>query len=335
MRQTAKGESGIKVAGPLNDGPLIMKKILLSTVALFGLATGAMAADLPRRTVAPVFAPVPVFTWTGFYVGVNVGYAFAGDDDDDFDFFDDDTTRSIRFFPGDIRNSEGTDGTLTFNNDDDVFGRRGSGDGDGFVGGAQVGFNYQLTPGSGLVIGVEADIQFADLGGDDDRFGDRSFAAGTYVFTGTPGLAFAPPPATVVVNNDGIAGGIDWFGTVRGRLGFAVDRVLFYGTGGLAFAEGGRGSRGFCDRFGDCDDGDDWRWGYAVGGGIEYAFTNNLTVKIEGLYVNLEDDDDDRGRGDRSFFDVPTNTLFVRNSAISGGDDFFVIRGGLNFKFGG
>ena len=124
MRQTAKGESGIKVAGPLNDGPLNMKKILLSTVALFGLATGAMAADLPRRTVAPVFAPVPVFTWTGFYVGVNVGYAFAGDDDDDFDFFDDDDRR-IRFFPGDIRNSTTTDGTLRFNDDDDVFGRRG------------------------------------------------------------------------------------------------------------------------------------------------------------------------------------------------------------------
>ncbi|HEX8664009.1 MAG TPA: porin family protein, partial [Beijerinckiaceae bacterium] len=57
-----------------------MKKLLLSTVALFGVTAGAMAADLPRRA-APVFAPVPVFTWTGFYVGVNAGYGWGNDDD--------------------------------------------------------------------------------------------------------------------------------------------------------------------------------------------------------------------------------------------------------------
>ena len=52
-----------------------MKKFLLSSVALLGFTAGAMAADLPRRA-PPVFVPVPVFTWTGFYVGVNAGYAW-------------------------------------------------------------------------------------------------------------------------------------------------------------------------------------------------------------------------------------------------------------------
>ena len=55
-----------------------MKKLLLSSVALFGLSTAALAADLPRRQYvapAPIIA-VPVFTWTGFYVGVNAGAAF-------------------------------------------------------------------------------------------------------------------------------------------------------------------------------------------------------------------------------------------------------------------
>src|SRR5215213_9159135 len=67
-----------------------MKKLLLSSVALFGLSTAALAADLPRRQyVAPAPVPVvavPVFTWTGFYVGVNAGYGFSDRNDHD-DFF--------------------------------------------------------------------------------------------------------------------------------------------------------------------------------------------------------------------------------------------------------
>src|SRR3954449_4776615 len=69
-----------------------MKKLLLSSVALFGVTATAMAADLPRRTVvapAPVpYTAVPVFTWTGFYLGVNAGYGFDTRDrnDDTFGF---------------------------------------------------------------------------------------------------------------------------------------------------------------------------------------------------------------------------------------------------------
>jgi len=58
-----------------------MKKLLLSSVALVGFTAGAMAADLPRRAAPPVFAPVPVFSWTGFYVGLNAGYGFSNNGD--------------------------------------------------------------------------------------------------------------------------------------------------------------------------------------------------------------------------------------------------------------
>jgi outer membrane immunogenic protein len=215
-----------------------MKKILLASVALFGFAGAASAADLPIRSAppAPIIAAVPVFTWTGFYVGVNAGYGWVSDD------------RIV----------------------DPVFGFVGGDDEGGFVGGGQIGYNYQI---GSFVVGLETDIQYADLGT-------------RYRFN-------AAIPGYEEDDSD------DWFGTVRARAGVAFDRALIYATGGFAYA----------------DDATGW----TVGGGLEYAFTNNLTAKIEGLYVNLERDDN-----------------FVSPTATGGSDEseFGVVRAGLNFKFG-
>ena len=58
-----------------------MKKILLSSVALLGIMSVAVAADLPRRAIAPApFVAAPVFSWTGFYVGLHGGYVFSDND---------------------------------------------------------------------------------------------------------------------------------------------------------------------------------------------------------------------------------------------------------------
>ena len=69
-----------------------MKKILLASVALFGFAGAAAAADLPMRAAppAPIIAAAPIFTWTGFYVGVNAGYGWSNDDFDAIDLADED-----------------------------------------------------------------------------------------------------------------------------------------------------------------------------------------------------------------------------------------------------
>jgi outer membrane immunogenic protein len=211
-----------------------MKKILLASVALLGFAGAASAADLPVRAAppAPIIAAVPVFTWTGFYVGVNAGYGWNAND-------------SI------------TVGGVRFDLDDEG----------GFVGGAQAGYNYQI---GSFVVGLEGDIQYADFGGDDRFDFDRDG----------------------IVDDD--FNNSDWFGTVRARAGVAFDRALIYATGGFAFA----------------DDATGW----TVGGGLEYAFTNNLSAKVEGLYVNLDQDD---------------NFLGIDNDA-----EFGVVRAGLNFRFG-
>ncbi|MCB8820652.1 outer membrane protein [Microvirga rosea] len=215
-----------------------MKKILLSSVALLGLTVGAAAADLPSRTApAPIMA-VPVFTWTGFYIGVNAGYGW---------------------------NTNNGNGYY-----DPAFGYYGNGNDGGFVGGAQAGYNYQIGQ---FVIGVEGDVQYADRG-----HGDRGYYGLGYYY--------------------GDNGSNDWFGTVRARAGVAFDRALIYATGGFAF------------------NGNDGGW--ALGGGLEYAFTNNLTAKIEGLYVNI----DNGGRNDYGF-----------GYYGHGKDEFGVVRAGLNYKF--
>lgn len=220
-----------------------MKKLLLTGAAFASLLAGAAhAADLPRRSVPVAPAPIaaiPVFTWTGFYVGVNAGYGFGVGDD--------------RLRIGDAR--------VRFKDDRE-----------GFVGGGQAGFNYQMGM---VVLGLETDLQYADLG-------ERGrFRADGRTFRGREAD--------------------DYFGTVRGRLGLAFDRFLVYGTGGLAYGDVGPfGTDGI---------------GYTVGGGVEYAFTNNLTAKVEGLYVNL--DRDERLRGVR----------------VRGEEEFGVVRAGLNYKF--
>ncbi len=220
-----------------------MKARILSLLAATAISTAAVsaasAADLPSRYAAPapIMAVAPVFTWTGFYVGVNAGVGFnSGDNDLVFG-----------------------DTTIFSDSDDDA----------SFIGGGQVGYNYQI---GSFVVGVEGDLQWADFGSSTYNFG--------------------PVLGTYTVDSD------DWFGTVRARAGVAFDRALIYATGGWAFTDN--------------------RNGWTVGGGIEYAFTNNLSAKLEGLYVNLDSDDFE----------------FAGTTFSTGDTDFGLVRAGLNFRFG-
>src|SRR3954469_23493293 len=389
-----------------------MRKLLLSSVALLGLTAGATAADLPRRQyVAPVpYVAVPVFTWTGFYVGVNAGYGWHDDNNDDF------LNNGFGF------NGLGTGLAVQANaglqpvvpltgNNFGVFdnGRRGR---DGFVGGGQVGYNYQFTPGSGFVIGIEADAQYADFRRNDDDFfgsgglgGFGGLSSNGGIFTASPVAPIAPGSGianptgvgtgalgNVALFNGGLGGfggfgnglngrrDIEWFGTVRGRVGYAWDRLLVYATGGLAFTD--RDNRNGCE-FGGCfgfgtggvangaalvntgfyinpaarfagslvgptgggfffEERNNNNWGWTVGGGVEYAFTNNITAKIEGLYVNFDRDRRNNNGFGGNVVGVSNTGAAVVDGQLGGlgfdnnrrRDDFAVVRAGLNFKFG-
>ena len=221
--------------------------------ALLLSVAAASAADLPAYEAAPMVA-VPSFSWTGFYVGANVGYIW-GDHD--------------------IRTS-GRDAATRLNVANRLRPPRLGMDGDGWTVGAQLGYNVQLDA-SPLVVGVEADFNYADI---DERSG----------YAITP--AVVPAPGTI---RSSFRQELEFLGTVRGRLGFAFDRFLVYGTGGFAYGKvktSGRFLNGDAaaanpGALGFTGGKSDWEVGYAVGGGAEYAVTDNVTIKGEYLYYDL------------------------------------------------
>lgn len=130
---------------------------------------------------------------------------------------------------------------------------------DGFVGGAHVGYNFQADS---LVFGLEGDIEYADLSGDTDIF-------------------FSPDDEERFGEAEQ---NIDWLGSLRLRLGYAMDRTLIYATGGLAV--GGVDVKVSLDEIGSESE-SETAWGWTVGGGLEYAVSDALSARIEYRYTDL------------------------------------------------
>ena len=153
--------------------------------------------------------------------------------------------------------------------------RRGI-DTDGVIGGLYGGYNAQLTPN--FVLGGEADISWSDISGD-RNIGGRKYEART-----------------------------DWQGTIRARAGAAFDRILVYGTGGVAFAgnnmkKQGRGSEG------------QTHVGWTLGAGVEGAITENIVARGEYLYA---------GYGKEDYNKINAKGVDLNNS---------VVRAGVAYKF--
>jgi opacity protein-like surface antigen/outer membrane receptor protein involved in Fe transport len=252
--------------------------------------------------VRPVYkAPMQaLWTWTGFYFGANAGYATGS--------FESSTLYSDAFM-----------GTP-------LFGAESSARRSGGIGGVQTG--YDLQWGS-LVAGLESDIQFST-----QRNISSSLCTGAICNPIISANVGSDVPLTVDHTHN-----LDWFGTVRGRLGIAVTPdLLAYGTGGLAvggiahsatIAIGGNTAgidangnptgtpMGFTGRTA--------KLGYAVGGGIEAHLGGNVTGKIEYLHMSFGTD----------YVIGSTYTQNTPPVAISFAshvtDD--IVRLGLNYKF--
>jgi outer membrane immunogenic protein len=178
----------------------------------------------------------------------------------------------------------GINGGYGFGSSDWTGGASSSGNFDtsGFVVGGTAGYNYQFDA---FVFGLETDLDYAPINGN----GPGSFC----VNCTTSG---------------------SWLGTTRARLGYAEDRILFYGTVGGAYGDVTAAANGVSNA--------STQFGWTAGGGVEAAFADNWTARIEYLFVDLRDDSCTMACGTALGF-ASQSVRFDQN----------LIRVGIDFKF--
>lgn len=275
-------------------------------MALLIVATGSsLAADLPSRKEAFLPPPPPPPMWTGFYAGLNAGYGFAANGNtymspavSSFDSSENGPSNFGLIRGGDVNSILGLS-NLAANAGFAAVNQSG------FIGGGQIGYNYQWGPS--FVIGIEADMQGTGIRGSGQSIGAGVASTGNDIRTAT----------ATSLGSSTVHAGVDWLGTVRGRLGYLVTpTLLVYGTGGLSyggvyanvtnysttslsystnvktvqplefvpvslfspdsthtFIGGGQRSQTLV--------------GWNAGGGLEWMFAPNWSVKAEAFYWNL------------------------------------------------
>jgi outer membrane immunogenic protein len=267
-----------------------MKRTVILGLGLLAIATApAIAADIPVK--APVRAPVvaPAFSWTGFYIGVNAGYGWGSN------------TMNLRPSPDAISQAFWNPAFLA----GAVPGAYGLKP-DGFIGGGQIGYNMQFGT---WLLGVEADLQYSNI--------KDSIAVAT---AGIPGFV----PASFTASQD-----LRWLGTARGRIGVTWDALLIYATGGAAFGETNYGYTLSAPATLDFHtiSASTTKFGWTVGGGLEYAFGGNWSVKGEYLYVDLDNE---------TFLTVPSGRAanLLTSFTADYSNRYHIARLGLNYRFG-
>ncbi len=254
-----------------------MKRLLLTTVSALALisARPGLAADLPTRMpVKAAPAPARMFSWTGCYLGGHVGWGWGRKTFTD-------TSQ------GDLTALVGLP-SVNF-------------DTNGFLGGGQVGCDYQFA--QNWVIGVEGSFSWADIHGS---------AALPSIFPDT--LTFQAKT--------------DWMASTTGRLGYTWDRWLVYAKGGVAWAHdkyNAVSATGYVGSWAASET----RSGWTVGGGLEWAFADNWSAKLEYQYYDF-------GSRDVAFVGGAGAALSFLNPSIETvKQQIQTVTVGVNYRFSG
>ncbi len=287
----------------------MIKKALMACVGMVVAASAAGAADLPSRRAPPVYVPPVVavpYSWTGLEFGLTTSYSLGGN-------------KSVTTEP--FGGTFGAPGYASL-----------SKSGLDTVGGG-VAYNYQLRPGSGIVVGGAADVNYFNL---------KKIAYGA--------------------NNGGTGGDyqqrLAYLGTANGRVGYAFDHIMVYGFGGFAYGElhdsaylfSANSPAAYFGTSGNIST------GYDYGGGVEYAIPadsvlNYLSVeKLFGKFMggtkisalSFLDALSSTLRVEFVHYDLGTRTV-VATSTVGNPGGFInrfktegnVIRFGLGYKFDG
>jgi outer membrane immunogenic protein len=214
----------------ISEGTMRYSILAAAGSLIIAAASPTFAADLARPAPYAPYAPpaavyAPVFSWTGFYVGGNAGWGWTKGD-----------------------------GDIAFGGPSGSF----SGDGNGFLGGAQIGYNWQA---GNWVYGLEADFQ-----GSAGK-GDVHGSAGGVTFSGD-----SKNP---------------WFATARGRIGYAFGRSMIYGTGGAVY---GKSTLDGTSTLGGSFSDSTTYWTWTAGLGYEAMLWDRWSAKIEYLYAGTPSD---------------------------------------------
>jgi outer membrane immunogenic protein len=265
-----------------------VKRKLLSILAVTFAAVGAqaaLAADMALKAPVPP-APTAGYNWAGWYAGGNIGYGWGTASDPNLSFFDPAGIGFINF-----ASYFGAGGNVT----PDPKPR-------GVIGGGQIGYNWTLTPQ--WVGGLVADFQGSGI-------------RGSQINTVTP--------TGFVTSNQTNSEQIDWFGTVRAKLGYAQNNWLLYGTGGLAYGRVATSGSFVAPTAGLNFTGSNntTKIGWAAGAGLDYGLTSNWIVGVEYLYVDL---------GHVSYIEaqpaLTPSSLTITNRAAAQ-----IVRASLDYKF--
>ena len=251
-----------------------MKRLACVVVLSVVGSSAAMAADLPPPMAPPPRAPamyvpvVPLYNWSGFYIGGNVGAGWNS--------------------TGSITDTFGSTFGTTTNTS--------------FLGGGQVGVNYEFW--GGVVVGAEAMFDWVPN------------TSNTINVTG--GGPATGSTATATINNR-------WLTTATGKLGYAWDRVLLYGKGGGAWVGTSNPSFTVGGAPASFATNSSNNFGWTAGLGVEWAFAGSWSARAEWDYVRLQNQSFTVAGGPPFGGDV----ISVNNRSIN------MFTAGLNYKFGG